>query len=334
MSRRTFLVTGATGNTGGATLEQMLARGHHVRALAHRQDDRAKRLQGLGAEVVFGDFLNLKDVRAALRGVAGAYFCYPIRPGIIQATAFFAQAAKEAGVECVVNMSQISAREDAKSHAAQDHWLAERVFDWSGLTVVHLRPTYFAEWLLYLAPMIRAGLLHVPFGTGRHAPITAEDQARVIVGILENPSPHGGKAYPLYGPVEFTYQGIADVLNRVRSPFNVSAAAQAAGVAAVEDLEALNRARAHNERWLPWFSARLAALGLRLTPSVANFVLARFPDNSLKNADAAFAFLQSRGILTRKMAAYGLPQHLRITIGTGPEMETVAATVAEFMAAR
>src|SRR5262249_34461548 len=99
MGRRTFLVTGATGDTGGATVEQMLARGHHVRALAHRQDDRAKRLQGLGAEVVFGDFLNLDDVRAALRGVAGAYFCYPIRPGIIQATAFFAQAAKEAGVE-------------------------------------------------------------------------------------------------------------------------------------------------------------------------------------------------------------------------------------------
>jgi NAD(P)H dehydrogenase (quinone) len=215
MSIQMLLVTGATGDTGGATVEQMLARGYHVRALAHRQDDRAKRLQGLGAEVVFGDFLNLDDVRAALRGVAGAYFCYPIRPGIIQATAFFAQAAKEAGVACVVNMSQISAREDAKSHAAQDHWLAERVFDWSGLMVVHLRPTYFAEWLLYLAPMIRAGLLHVPFGTGRHAPITAEDQARVIVGILENPSPHGGKAYPLHGPVEFTYQGIADVLSRV-----------------------------------------------------------------------------------------------------------------------
>src|SRR4029077_15393518 len=215
MSRRTFLVTGATGDTGGATVEQMLARGHHVRALAHRQDDRAKRLQGLGAEVVFGDFFNLDDVRAALRGVAGAYFCYPIRPGIIQATAFFAQAAKEAGVACVVNMSQISAREDAKSHAAQDHWLAERVFDWSGLTIVHLRPTYFAEWLLYLAPMIRAGLLHVPFGTGKHAPIAAADQARVIVGILEDPAIHNGKIYPLVSPVEFTYQEIAQVLSRV-----------------------------------------------------------------------------------------------------------------------
>src|SRR5258707_1565456 len=142
MSRRAFLVIGATGHTGGATGEHVQARGHAVRALAHRQDDRAKRLQELGAEVVFGDFLNLDDVRAALLGVAGAYFCYPIRPGIIQATALFAQAAKEAGVECVVNMSQISAREDAKSHATQDHWLAERVFDWSGLTDVSLRPTY------------------------------------------------------------------------------------------------------------------------------------------------------------------------------------------------
>src|SRR5215475_9484654 len=215
MSRRTFLVTGATGDTGGATVEQILARGHHVRALAHRQDNRAKRLELLGAEVVFGDFLNMDDVRAALQGIAGAYFCYPIRPGIIQATAIFAQAAKEAGVACVVNMSQISAREDAKSHAAQDHWLAERVFDWSGLNVAHLRPTYFAEWLLYLAPMISAGLLHVPFGPGRIAPIAAEDQTRVIVGILEDPASHRGKIYPLYGPVEFTYKEIAQVLSRV-----------------------------------------------------------------------------------------------------------------------
>jgi uncharacterized protein YbjT (DUF2867 family) len=112
-------------------------------------------------------------------------------------------------------MSQKPAREDAKSQAMCDHWLAERVFDWSGLTVAHLRPTLFAEWLLYLAPMIRAGLLHVPFGPGRHAPIAAEDQARVIVGILEDPASHRGKIYALYGPVEFTHKEIAQVLSRV-----------------------------------------------------------------------------------------------------------------------
>src|SRR5438552_3559542 len=215
MNQQTVLVTAATGNTGGATVEELLARGHHVRALAHREDARSKRLQELGAEVVFGDFLDLDAIRAAVQVVRRAEFCYPIRPGIIQATAYFAQAAKEAGIDGVVNMSQICAREDAKSHAMGDHWLAERVFDWSGLTVAHLRPTLFAESLLVLAPMIRAGLLHVPFGTGRHAPIAAEDQAGVIVEILEDPAAHRGKVYPLYGPVEFTHQEIAQVLSRV-----------------------------------------------------------------------------------------------------------------------
>ena len=127
---------------------------------------------------------------------------------------------------------------------------------------------------------------------------------------------------------------IADVLNRMRGPFNVTAPALAAGVAAVEDVAAFDRARAHNQRWLGWFSERLAALGIPLTPSVANFVLARFPDEPRKNADAVFAFLQSRGILTRQMGAYGLPQYLRITIGTGEEMERVADTLAEFMKLR
>jgi histidinol-phosphate aminotransferase len=125
---------------------------------------------------------------------------------------------------------------------------------------------------------------------------------------------------------------IADVLNRIRGPFNVSAPALAAGVAAIEDVAAVARARAHNDRWLPWLSERLTALGLPLTPSVGNFVLPRFPDDPRQNADAAFAFLQSRGILARKMGGYGLPRHLRITIGTGEEMEIVAAAVAEFMA--
>ena len=209
------LVTGATGDTGRATVDELLARGHQVRALAHGQDERSKKLQERGVEVVYGDLLDFGQVRSALSGVQRAYFIYPIRPGIVQATAQFAQAAKEAGVDGIVNMSQAAAREDAKSHAALLHWLAERVFDWSGLTVAHIRPTYFAEWLLYVAPMIRKGLLHVPFGTGRHAPITADDMGRVIVGILEDPASHQGKVYPLFGPVEYSYPETAQVLSRV-----------------------------------------------------------------------------------------------------------------------
>jgi NAD(P)H dehydrogenase (quinone) len=209
------LVTGATGDTGRAAIDELLARGHKVRAMAHRKDERSKKLQDRGVEVVYGDLLDFNQVRAALNGVQRAYYVYPIIPGILQSTAYFAQAAKEAGVDGIVNMSQKTAREDAKSHASTDHWLAERVFDWSGLTVAHIRPTYFAEWLLYVAPMIKAGILHVPFGTGKHAPITAEDQGRVIAGILEDPASHKGAIYPLFGPVEYTYAETAQVLGRV-----------------------------------------------------------------------------------------------------------------------
>ena len=100
----------------------------------------------------------------------------------------FAQAAREVGVDLIVNMSQISARREAKSDAALQHWLSERVFDRSGVPVTHLRPTYFAEWLLYMRAMIREDRISVPFGpAGRHAPIAAEDQAAVIAAVLAAP---------------------------------------------------------------------------------------------------------------------------------------------------
>jgi histidinol-phosphate aminotransferase len=123
---------------------------------------------------------------------------------------------------------------------------------------------------------------------------------------------------------------VADVLNRVRSPFNVNAAAQAAAVAALDDVTATDRARAHNDIWQPWTMRQLRELGLEVNPSVANFVLVRFPDPA-KNADAAFAYLQSKGIITRKMGGYHLPDCLRITIGTEEEMRAVVDTTAAFL---
>ena len=210
-----FLITGATGATGGAAAERLLEQGRRVRAFVHRSDERAEKLRERGADIVVGDLLDFDSVRAALKNVDRAYFVYPIRPGLVQATAQFAQAAREAGIEAIVNMSQVSARSDAKSHSARDHWLAEQVFDWSGLHVAHIRPTYFAEWLLYLAPMIRQGVMYAPFTTGRHAPIAGEDQGRVIAGILQNPQPHRGKVYPLYGPIELTHEEIAQIVGRV-----------------------------------------------------------------------------------------------------------------------
>jgi NAD(P)H dehydrogenase (quinone) len=216
MSRSRFLITGATGATGGSAAELLISQGFPVRALVHREDERSARLRAKGAEIVVGDLLNLDDVSNALKGVEAAYFVYPILPGLIEATAYFAQAAKEAGVSAIVNMSQISARREAKSHGARNHWIAERVLDWAGVPVTHLRPTFFAQWLLYpanRATIVERGTINLPFGEGRHAPIAAEDQARLIAAILAKPAAHGGKVYPLCGPIEMGQADIAATLS-------------------------------------------------------------------------------------------------------------------------
>jgi uncharacterized protein YbjT (DUF2867 family) len=101
-----------------------------VRGLVHKDDARAETLRISGVEIITGDLLDLDSIRRAMEGVASAYFVYPLRDGLIDAAAFTAQAAIEAGVQSLVNMSQISARREAKSHAARDHWVSERAFDW------------------------------------------------------------------------------------------------------------------------------------------------------------------------------------------------------------
>ena len=214
MTSPKYLITGATGATGSEAVAALRAEGRDVRALVHREDDRSKRLRAQGAEIFLGDLNDFDSVKLALKGVHRAYFCYPIAPGLVQATAQFAHASREAGVEAIVNMSQKIAREDAKSHASFEHWLAERVFDWSGVAVTHLRPTFFAEWLLYFAPMIQHGTIYAPYGTGKAALVAAEDQGRVIAAILQNPEPHKGQIYPLYGPTEYTFPEIAALVGR------------------------------------------------------------------------------------------------------------------------
>jgi uncharacterized protein YbjT (DUF2867 family) len=159
------LVTGATGNTGDTTVRLLLRRGHRVRAFVHRADTRSESLASAGAEIAVGDLLDFDAVSAALDGVTGAYFCYPIAPGLLEATTLFAQAAVDAGVKAVVNMSQISARRDATSHAAQHHWIAERLLDRTPMLTTHLRPTFFAEWLdWYWATDGTSGVIRLPMG--------------------------------------------------------------------------------------------------------------------------------------------------------------------------
>ncbi|MGW3744257.1 NmrA family NAD(P)-binding protein [Streptomyces sp. NPDC005146] len=212
---RTVLITGATGDTGRAAVRESIALGLDVRALVHSLDARSEALEKLGAEVVVGDLLEINTIRAAMEGVDAAYLVWPVQPRLIQATVNFAQAAKEAGVKTVINLSQRSANRDSTSDSCRDTFIAEEVLNWSGLPVIHLRPTYFLEWLLYpwQLPYLQQGILRMPVGKGRHSPIAADDQGRAIAALLKDPEEHIGTTIPLSGPVEMDHEQMAAELS-------------------------------------------------------------------------------------------------------------------------
>jgi histidinol-phosphate aminotransferase len=130
----------------------------------------------------------------------------------------------------------------------------------------------------------------------------------------------------LYGPAH-----VVDAVNRIRGPFNVGAPSIAAGVAAIADAAHVERARQHNEKWLAWTTEEISRLGLKVTPSVGNFILIHFPATKGKTATEADALLTSRGAVLRAVKAYHLPNALRMTIGTEEANRLVVNTLAEFM---
>lgn len=126
---------------------------------------------------------------------------------------------------------------------------------------------------------------------------------------------------------------ITDVLNRLRGPFNINSAALAAGIAAVEDQTYVQDAILHNTQWRGWLAAQLTNIGLTVHPSQGNFILVEFPDHGNVTASAANAALMHEGIIPREVGNYGLPNCLRITIGTEEENHAVADTLTAFMKA-
>ena len=129
-----------------------------------------------------------------------------------------------------------------------------------------------------------------------------------------------------YGPAH-----VIDALNRVRAPFNVNAAAIEAGIAAMGDRAHVERTVHHNEKWLGWLSEELPKLGLRVTPSVANFLLIHFPEDGRHGAAAADEYLLARGYILRRVAAYGFPNALRMSVGTEEANRGVVAALTDFL---
>jgi NAD(P)H dehydrogenase (quinone) len=218
-----ILVTGAAGRVGGvgrSVVELLRQRGLPVRAFVHHDDERAASLRAIGAEIVVGDLTSVEDVRRALDGVRRIYFSLSASPEYLEATITTAALARDLGErEVFLNMSQMTVSQMSETQTTTDspqhrqHWLAEQALNWSGLPVVHLRPTVFLENPLFLALAAQSidadSTLRLPFGNGRSSPVSASDVASVAAAILANPAPYVGHVYELTGPVSEDMNAVA-----------------------------------------------------------------------------------------------------------------------------
>jgi len=231
MADAPILVTGAGGGVGGvgpkvvALLRQIDL---PVRAMVYSErenDERAEALRSLGAQVVAGDLTRPHDVARVMDGVGRMLFLMSISPSYLQATATVAIAARAAGaVEALVNMSQMSVSQMTLANAGDFseqqrlQWLSEQVLNWSGLPVVHIRPTVFLENPLFTAVTARSiadtGTIRLPFGDGRTSPVAAVDVARVAATVLQAPRDHIGRVYELTGPRSQDMNGVAEEFSR------------------------------------------------------------------------------------------------------------------------
>ena len=217
-----IVVTGAAGRIGGVgrtVVELLRQRNLPVRALVRREDERATALRATGAEVVIGDLTRAADVARALAGCRRMYFGMSASAPYLEATVTAAAVAREhRDLEVFVNISQLtvsqmSLTEMTDSPQQRQHWLSEQVLNWTGLPVVHVRPTvflqnpFFSDWAA--ESIAKDCTIRLPFGTGRTSPVDARDVAEVIAVILANPTAHIGKVYELTGPRSQDMRGVA-----------------------------------------------------------------------------------------------------------------------------
>ena len=222
-----ILVTGAGGGVGGVgrtAVEVLRGRGIPVRAMVHRDDERADALRALGADVVVADLTRPTDVAAALDGCRRMLFCMSVSPEYLEAAAIVATVAQALGeLDVLVNLSQMTVSQMTAVSAGESrqqrlHWLAEQLLDSSGLPVVHLRPTIFQENPLFLQlvarPVAELSLLPLPFRDGRTSPVAAADVAHTAAAVLEDPAAHVGSVLELTGPRVEDMDGVADEYSR------------------------------------------------------------------------------------------------------------------------
>src|SRR5215469_12128714 len=219
-----LVLVASAGGVGRAVLDHLRAQDVPVRGMVRRDDECADELRALGAEVVIGDLTQPETVAAALTDVGRMYFGMSVSPDHLLAATVVATVAREYGkLEGLVDLSQMTvsqmtATSTAESHQQRLHWLGEQVLNWSGLPVVHIRPTVFLDNPLFTTLAARSiresGTLELPFGCGRTSPVAVDDVARVIATVLRNPAPHVGHVYELTGPRSLDMVGVAEEFSR------------------------------------------------------------------------------------------------------------------------
>ncbi|HUK72631.1 MAG TPA: NAD(P)H-binding protein [Streptosporangiaceae bacterium] len=225
-----ILVTGAgggVGGVGGTVVALLRQRGRAVRAMVHHDDERADALRALGADVVVGDLTRPADVATALDSVQRMFFTMSLAPSYLEAAVTVATVARAVGnLDALVSLSQMTVSQmDAlsmsESHHQRLHWLSEQVLNWSGLPVVHVRPTVFLDSPLFTIAAARSiadsGTIRLPFGTGRTSPIAVSDVARVVAATVADPGPYLGRALELTGPRSQDMNGVAGEYARALS---------------------------------------------------------------------------------------------------------------------
>ncbi len=211
-----IFVTGATGMTGGLVVSELLKAGYPVRAMVHREDGRSARLRAQGAEIAVADSSDIERVTGALKDVQRAYFCPPYDPYMIQGAVAFAVAAKEAGLEHIVGLSQWLASPSHPSLLTRQSWLMDRLFSMTpGVAHTIVNPGFFADGYLATTGLAaQFGIFPWMFGNSRNAPPSNEDIARVAAAALMHPARHAGKSYRPTGPKLLGAAEIAQAIGR------------------------------------------------------------------------------------------------------------------------
>ena len=217
MANPTFLVTGATGKTGGAVVAELVARDLPVRAVVHRRDARSDALDRRGVETVVADMFDPDQLLGAMRGVRRAYFLPFFHSHIIQSAVAFGLAAREARLESIVQMGQWLSHRAHPSITTRQIWLTDRTFaQLPGIAHTILNPGMFADNFLRLIDFASLlGVFPVLSGEGRAAPVANEDMARVAVAALLAPERHAGMSYRPTGPKLLSGKEMAEIIAKV-----------------------------------------------------------------------------------------------------------------------